>query len=510
MQASPYQTNSFQTNIFGAITGTKDNILINAKAGSGKTTTIVKSLELIPPSELVIFLAFNRSIVKELQTKVPKHVIVRTLHGNGMNELRYHYGKDVVMDEAKVSKIIKSVCGTWGIPEEELESYCGRVEKIVDIRRFALPASIEELQELLMKHDVEVYGDEIAHSKQVLQISMRDKTTFDFTDMIFVPATFNKRVRTFKYVFVDEAQDLNRAQQVMLKKMIDPNGGRFIAVGDPGQAIYGFAGADIDAFSNLKNLLPNTVELPLSVCYRCATAVIEHAQGVVPDIQAREGAPDGEVRAGSFSEIRSGDYVLCRNTRPLVSLCMQFISHGKKATIKGGDIGKNLVNMIKKTKAKSYDTLFKKLDAEYKKLVEKAKQMFPYKDSEKVSFVVNYKDKVDALRAIGVECKGGHTDEMIACINKIFTDDVEGIVLSTMHKSKGLEAENIFIIERQLLPAAYATQDWERVQEENLDYVARTRAKTKLIYVEDWAADFDDLPKVKAKINSLLRIKEVA
>lgn len=499
------QPSSFQNNIFGTVTDTDHNIIINAKAGSGKTTTIVKALELIPPHELVIFLAFNRSIVKELQARVPKHVIVRTLHGNGVNELRYHYGKDIQVDEAKISKIIKSVCGTWGIPEEELESYCGRVEKLVDIRRFALPQSLPELMDLTMKHGVEIMGDEIDHSRQVLQLAMKDKKTFDFTDMIYVPATFDKRMRKFKYVFVDEGQDLNRAQQAMIRKMVDvDNGGRLIVVGDPGQAIYGFAGADIDAFSNLKNLFPNTVELPLSVCYRCGWKIISHAQGVVPEIQAREGAHEGEVRAGSYTEIRPGDYVLCRNTRPLVSLCLQFIAGGKKATIKGGDIGKNLIGMIKKTKAKSQDVLFAKLDVEYKKLLEKAKAAFPFKDPEKVSFVVNYSDKVEALRAIGLECRGGHTDEMVACIERIFTDDVEGIVLSTMHKSKGLEADNVFIIERQLLPASYATQEWERIQEKNLDYVARTRAKNRLVYVNDWAADHEDLPRVKSAVNELL------
>jgi DNA helicase-2/ATP-dependent DNA helicase PcrA len=499
------QPSSFQSNIYSAITDTDNNILINAKAGSGKTTTIVNALSLIPSTESVIFLAFNRSIVKELQARVPKHVIVRTLHGNGANELRYHYGRDIVVDEAKISKIIKKVCTTWDIAEEELESYCGRVEKLVDIRRFALPQSLPELLDLTMKHGVEIMGEEIEHSRQVLQLAMKDKKTFDFTDMIFVPATFDKRVRKFKYVFVDESQDLNRAQQTMLRKIVDfENGGRFIAVGDPGQAIYGFAGADIDAFANLKKLLPNTIELPLSVCYRCGSNIISHAQGVVPEIQAREGAHGGEVRSGSYKEIAPGDYVLCRNTRPLVSLCLQFIAGGKKATIKGRDIGKNLINMIKKTKAKSQDVLFTKLGVEYKKLVDKAKATFPFKDPEKVSFVVNFGDKIEALRAIGMECRNGHTDEMISTIEKIFTDNVEGIVLSTMHKSKGLETDNVFIIERQLLPASYATQEWERIQESNLDYVARTRAKNKLIYVNDWAVDFDDLPRVRATVNELL------
>lgn len=479
------------------------SILLNSVAGSGKSTTIVESLNFISPYELTILLAFNKDIVRELEGKVPSHVKVATLNSWGMKELRFHFG-NITLDESKVSKIIDRLIPTWGIDEDELSSYSSKIEKIVNLRRFSLPQSKEELIELCDKHDVFLDGNEIVHSKEVLMECIKDTKTFDFIDQIYVPATNkNMKLKKFKNIFIDECQDLNKAQHEMLRRMVDSHQGRLIMVGDPHQSIYGFAGADANSFDNMRNLLPNTVELPLSVSYRSGVKIIQHAQSLVPHIMPSPNAIEGEVKIGSFKEIQDGDFVLCRNTRPLVALCMKFISEGRKATIKGGDIGKNLINMIKKTKAKTADALFKKLDAEHQKLIDKSKVLYPNKDAEKISIVVNMSDKIEALRTISLTAKTKSTDEIIKIINAIFVEDANGIILSTMHKSKGLEANNVFIIEIQLCPAFYVMKDWQLNQEYNLMYVARTRAKKKLVYVDDWMSDMTKMPFLNKAIAEL-------
>ena len=507
-----FEDSIFQTAIFSEIQNIhRKNLLINAKAGSGKTTTIVRASNLIPATELTIFLAFNKSIVRELEPKLPSHVKVSTLHSWGFKEIAYKFGS-VKVDESKVYKVIQKLIPTWGIAEEEISSYSNRVEKLVDMFRFALPQSREEVIELCEKHEIELLNGEIDRAKEVLiacrkafNEAPQGQKTIDYTDMIYIPATnTSMKLRKFKNVFIDECQDLNRAQHEMLAKLIDPNGGRLIAVGDPNQSIYGFAGADIESFNRLRTLMPNTIELPLSFSYRCGTKIITHAQEIVSDILPSPTASAGEVRVGSFKEIQDGDFVLCRNTRPLVSMCMKFISEGRKATIKGGDIGKNLINMVKKTKAKSQDAMFNSLEKDYKKLVEKTKVIYPGKDAEKVSTVVNMSDKIGTLRAIADQSKTKSTEEIITTITNIFSDDnLKGIILSTMHKSKGLEADNVFIIEAQLCPAFYAMQPWQLEQEYNLMYVARTRAKKKLIYVNDWISDTTKMQFLEKAISDL-------
>jgi superfamily I DNA/RNA helicase len=69
-------------------------------------------------------------------------------------------------------------------------------------------------------------------------------------------------------------------------------------------------------------------------------------------------------------------------------------------------------------------------------------------------------------------------------IDAIFSDDAEGVVFSSIHKAKGLEAERVFILHPELMPHPMAKQDWEQVQERNIEYVAITRTLSELIYVE--------------------------
>jgi DNA helicase-2/ATP-dependent DNA helicase PcrA len=511
-----FEDSIFQKEIFRRLTDDTCHMVIDAKAGSGKTTTIVRSLKLIPIDPktkrraLSIFLAFNKDIVKEAKTRCPEDIYVSTLHSWGWKEIRFRFGNTVVKDDAKISKIIKSKIDSWGLDEsvESLETYAGRVEKIVNLMRFALPQSRNEILELCEKHEIELVGCEIDHAKQVLLIARADTKTFDFTDMIYFPAVdWNNTFKCmkFKYVFVDECQDLNPMQHALIKKLVCPNGGRMIAVGDPNQSIYGFAGADIDSFDKMKTMFPNTVVLPLSFSYRCASEIVKHAQVIVPQILPAPDARLGEVRVGSYKEVADGDFILCRNTKPLVSLCLKYIAAGRKATIKGGDIGRNLINMVKRTKAKTHDPMFKKLEVDLKKLKDKTVEQFPYKEVEKIPVVVNMVDKIEALHTIGDACKTKSTDEIISTIERIFSEESgTGILLSTMHKSKGLEADNVFILEANLIPAVYAVQEWQRVQEENLEYVARTRAKKQLVYIDDYVSDQDKMENLQKAIERKL------
>jgi len=71
-------------------------------------------------------------------------------------------------------------------------------------------------------------------------------------------------------------------------------------------------------------------------------------------------------------------------------------------------------------------------------------------------------------------------------IRTIFTDEIVGICLSTVHKIKGLEANRVFIVRPDLLPLPNA-HGWQSIQEKNLAYVAYTRAKLELIFDREWS-----------------------
>src|SRR5690606_13046002 len=100
----------------------------------------------------------------------------------------------------------------------------------------------------------------------------------DFTDMVYLPAVDNRiKFRHPDVTFIDECQDLNEAQHKMIDKIIGNN--RFVAVGDRAQAIYSFSGSDSRSFDRFLDK-QRVKELPLSVCYRCAKKIVEHANEV--------------------------------------------------------------------------------------------------------------------------------------------------------------------------------------------------------------------------------------
>jgi len=282
-------------------------------------------------------------------------------------------------------------------------------------------------------------------------------------------------------------------------------GSRFLAVGDRNQAIYGFAGADAESFNRLVGL-PDTISLPLSLSYRCGSKIIDTVTSIVPEIKAFKENGEGEViYDGSINDINDGDMVLCRNTYPLVKLCLTLIKGGVKASINGGEIGQALVSLITETRKERmgevFSVLYHKLELTCKRIMraneignEEAKQDAEYQSN---------KERINIIEA--VYKKGDTVSELCSKITSIFDDtDKSGVLLSTIHKAKGLESENVFIIHPEMIPSGFAKLDWELVQEDNLKYVAHTRAINKLAMV----CDYDAFSKSKGE-SFANRVKEI-
>lgn len=481
----------YQQAIFDFVKNGSGNLVVNAVAGSGKTTTIVQALKLIPADKKVIFVAFNKAIVNELATKVPSNVEVRTMHSFGFGAVRYNMG-NVTMKDEKVMDIIKNLYPTWEIEDSVADGYMVRVRQIVDLARLNLVSNIEELYDVVDHHGIELLNSEVEKAWIVFEVARNFKKIIDMTDMIFLPAYYKLKSKTYDWVLVDECQDLNKCQQEMLKMMVKPNGGRFIAVGDPRQAIYGFAGADAASFTALTNI-PNTTTLPLSVNYRCGTEIINYAKPIVPQLEAFEHAHKGSVDfEGKWKSIEGGDFVLCRNVRPLIKLCMEFLIHGKKAYVRGRDIGANMINMLQRTKKKKFDDAIVKLYDDVERMITKSVNRGKLESEVRNSSAVQ--TSLDKIQAMEVIAQGLETvDQVVKKIEILFAEDKRGIVLSTIHKAKGLESDNVYILNEELMPSKWAKKDWEREQEQNLIYVAYTRAKHKLSFISDY--DGTERPK---------------
>ncbi len=483
-----------QERIFTYIKKRPENILIRAYAGAGKTSTIVEAARLLPKDKSIMFLAFNKHIQEELKTKLPEHVRCYTTYGLGNAAIKRKYGDRIDFDEFKIDKIILKKSKSWDLEEEfnsenEITYYLESIKKMVNLCRLSLTLKPEYVPYIAERYDINIKkSNDIKRVLKVLDEATLDRKTFDYTDMIYLPAVDNS-IWMFPqdYVFVDEVQDLNRCQIKIIEKILKKDKfsgktiGRLITVGDFFQGIYGFNAADEKSFEWFEKF-PNTKTLPLSVSFRCSKNVIKKAQEVVPDIKALDNAPDGDVREGDvLSEAQSGDFVLCRTTMPLVKLFFEFLVQQKKAIIKGSDIGIQLVDLI--GKINNIPTLINFWEGELASFRRDLKSEGILNPKEHSGYVV-LEDKVSTLLFLA-KLSDSIADLKLK-IKTIFTDEIQGICLSTVHKIKGLEADRVFIVRPDLLPMTNV-KPWQYAQEKNLEYVAYTRAKLELIFDRTWS-----------------------
>jgi DNA helicase-2/ATP-dependent DNA helicase PcrA len=489
----------YQVAIYDKIANTNDNVAVSASAGSGKTTTIVEGSKLIPHNKATLFAAFNKSIVEELSKRLPPHVECRTLHSLGMTSLMSHFRVQLKINEYKtfpiIEEIIKAKTPEQVTRENEkaLIAYKYAMRDAIDLVRMTLTEwNVDALFEMCCRYDVELLQPEmedIIQAMKKLEVYNRSFNKkhchIDYVDMIYIPATSGKiKLPSYDVIFVDESQDLNRSQHQFLERIISSKG-RMISVGDKNQSIYGFMGSDLNSFNRFAQR-PNTTSLPLSISYRCGTDIVKAAQQVYPDIEPNPSNPKGEIRYGNVEEIEPGDMVLCRNNRPLAFLYFELLREEKNPVIIGSDIEIGLEALISKVVKKSSG---EGLELLYERLLA-VKEELKGKGVKNISEHPRYQSLKDKVQTIEIIAERFDTmKEVKAAIKDMFKEKENCIKLMTIHKSKGLEADRVFYIERfdgqKLLPSPYATREWEKLQEKNLQFVMLTRAKTSLIFINN-------------------------
>lgn len=501
----------YQKAVFNAIKNSDNNLIISAVAGSGKTFTIVEACKKLNAQENdVLFLAFNKSIQNELAYKMKGYANVSTLHAFGFSVLRKVY-RTIKVDDWKYRNYLKdnvyslSSMVTIDTPNNKVWAFIANAIKLFNLCRVNLIKVDEKdkIEAIVEEHNIPILFDEVSVVNEMLEDAYKfDKgnKVIDFTDMIVLPLAEKRHIPAYKYVFIDECQDLNNAQRELM--LLAARNGRFIAVGDRKQAINGFCGADCNSFDKIA-AIPNTTELPLSVNYRCGKEMINLAKEIVPQIEAHEGAITGDIEhidKLSVSTFKPNDMILCRSSAPLVGLCFKMLEKGLTAIVKGKDIAETLLTTIENSGASTIDELLEYLQ-EYRTKTIKAIKTNCKCDDESAKEKPKYIRVDDNCKCIENLClKATSVKDLKMTLKVMFSDErkKDAIILSTIHKSKGLEADRVMILTPNKLPLKWREQkDWQLEQEMNLKYVALTRAKKELIFV-----DMDDKTLLETEIEN--------
>lgn len=485
----------YQKAVFEAVQFTKSNIVVRSTAGSGKTTCGVKATTFIPFDRRAIFIAFNRHTITELASKLPKHIDCATMHSVGMKSIRACY-QQVNINKDKQIEFIKPIYER----EKDHKKKWSKIyetDQIVSLIRATLTElTLEKVKELGEKHNLYpdddiIYGAITATNDLYHYNNTNDgySIMIDFQDMISIPALQTSvRVPQYDYVFLDEGQDASALDQKLIQRLLKPIKGRLIVFGDDRQAIYAFRGSDINSF-NYFTSRPNTIQLPLTISYRCARSIVNKARTVYKEIEPWDKAIEGKVNEkGTLDEIKDGDMVLCRNLKPLVHAFLVLIDKGKRATIVGKDLEKGLINMISQLDDnQDVNELKQHLEVKRQQMVANLnKKNIHNVDSHPK--MVQFEEKIGVINLLSSSCDT--VGEVITKLQSLFSDDntLAPIKLMTIHKSKGLEADNVFLIDKyeskKLIPSQYAVTADQKVQENNLLFVAYTRAKKSLTLVQ--------------------------
>lgn len=495
-----------QKELFRVYNTTDKNILVNSGPGSGKSFTMLQLAKQTPAYKKSIFLAFNKSIADENAGKLPNHISSSTLHSLGFRCLfKLIPGAKFVVNEIKTFTILRKrlkLTDPGKFRNEKVKNkYFFDLADLYNFYRINLvvfnqpkEAFLKEIEDLATVYDFELKPTTLEDFYNVVEIMEEEdysllkgkSNIIDYTDMLYLlkyfpEASFPK----YDVVFLDECQDVNPLQKALFDKIRKPRG-RFVSVGDRRQLIYAFQGSNMNSFDQLA-ATPNTIELPLDISYRCSQSVIQASNLIFPDLPMRafESNPEGIVRTGEIGEVEKGDFVLCRNNKPLIELFIELLKQKKSAYIYGKDYGEKLLKLLEEV-ANLTDA--EVLDHFDQKLI-RTREMLLNKGITNPSTHPQYGELVEKIIIINLL----YTEflsyrEVGILIGNLFSDKVDkdsSITLMTIHRSKGLEAERVFFLLPSLIPSPYAASSNSLYSEKCLYYVAITRAKSELIYLKD-------------------------
>lgn len=484
---------SYQLAIFEAVKAGKSNVLVNAVAGSGKSFSLEHALKHVNRGERIIALAFNKSIATELQKRIPDGAVASTLNSVGHRAWMAFAGRECQLESNKARSICQRV-----VPFAEREITAdvlslmqkAKVHGLVPNEAVAAAKSpVRGLMEDTDQNWIDIadrygislpwqYGRVLQYARSALAQSVTRTSVIDFDDQLYMSVIYGVSFQSFDRILVDEAQDLSDIQIEMIKRMGTPKT-RYLFVGDRRQSLYAFRGADSKAMDRIKTEF-SCQELPLSVTYRCPKLVVDVARKYEPTIEPRPGAPEGVVRDGGYymdADYRAGDMVVCRRTLPVITLAYGLIGRRVKCRVQGRDLAEGLKSLLRKLKATSVEDLLKRIDDWQKRQVD---LLIAAEEEHKIEQV---SDKANTLRIV-ITSSGARTIADVENeIEGLFSGDGPCVLLSTVHRAKGLQAERVFVIDNDFTPKYALTNPEQMEQEQNIKYVAVTRAQQELVFV---------------------------
>lgn len=528
-------------------TNPHDNILVNALAGTGKSTLICLLTEQTSTSD--IYVAFNSSIAEEFKGKIknPKTKVM-TLHSLGLSIMNHNLkekssksggigsrsnsANSSNLDNFKIHKIIDElIYETFGKYDKfEHKVYIkDNYVQLYNLCRLTCTNMDDEEAVQNLIDDYNLFMDYSGNDftcplistiliwlEQIDERSLEEfekNNTIDFSDMLYI--TYKKlskgtwEIPYYNYytnIYIDEAQDLSTIQLFLLK-FIKRKGGRYVFVLDENQAIYSFAGGNAKSCALIPKLYTPVKQFDLPINYRCPKShlVKVNKEFGIP-IQPRPDAPNGNIKTIDKMEIKkyvhAGDMVISRKNKWLSEVILDLAIHGIPVYMEDKEMVDQVKKLVSNQKATSLYELKNKLNKIIQKYntqleniikreTEKAEE-----DTKKMLEVIDTNSRIDNVNFVR-EILSYYSSQSIHRYSKPsdFNSYIDALLntksashcvrICSVHKAKGLEAPQTFVLNEAKI-CVDSRNSWEQnEQEKNLSYISITRAQENLFLVRE-------------------------
>ncbi len=438
-----------------ALSSTASKVLINATAGSGKSQ-LLQQIAFNNPKASILYLAFNKQIVKSIQSKLPVNCTASTFHAFGLQIIRNNqpnfrvdFHKYTKMSSQKVANLVqKHMSIGGGQAEQSWLNTCNRFH----LDKNLIPAAMKTSLLANAQEDI-VSG----------------------SDMLCLPVRKNYKAPAYDIVLCDEVQDCG-VDKIQLLTTI--NAERLIMVGDTEyQQINSFSGSDPEIFNLLNTAFRPEIHT-INETFRCPKAIIAEARTINNNFHGLK--PGGLISYKSIYEVDFSDnsLILCRANAPLLKAAQQLIAQKKRFTIKKTVITKISAKIKKMTQETTNITDLKEICEETK-----YREMKRYKQNKWNPYIPKYE-----YEAIAAALDVGKSLNDTKAFLKTLSDNTlskSNRILSTIHSAKGMQSPNVFYLEPTIGKSiALNTNDpLQRKEESNIDFVALTRSQNNLTYV---------------------------
>ena len=312
-----------------------------------------------------------------------------------------------------------------------------------------------------------------------------------------------------EYPFVvHNCQDFNNLQLNFIR-YIKRQKGRYVFVLDEHQAIYAFNSANASSCRLIKKAFAPVQEFDLPICYRCPTSHLEKVRREFNiNILPRPDAPQGDIKTIEKKEIsnyaRPGDMIISRKNKWLADVIIDLAIHGIPICIEDKELVDNVKKILRQVDCGSASVLKTKLDRKIKTFRNNLKttmelngqldNLSPEAQEHRLNEISSTNARIDYINFILTILKHYLEDSPNSSketfenfINKLLNTEYASkcVKLCSIHKAKGLEADNVFVLNEAKVTKDFRNSPEQQTQEYNLSYISITRAKNTLYLVKE-------------------------